>query len=145
MYKRLRSWFWWNDLTKPSRKLRKKRYVQLVKKLPKLDEKMRRKTRYLIDEKLPKLNKKTRKKTYLQGVKNLRNLTRKIERKTKCWLRIRTRDYWRLWIKNLIMTSTSGVTKDTATRLGPRKASLLSVQYLVSFISSFAWIVKLLF
>ncbi len=48
---------------KPSGKLRRKSYVQLVKNLLNLMRKTRRKTRSLINEKLPKLNKETRRKT----------------------------------------------------------------------------------
>ncbi len=60
-------------------------------------------------------------------MKNLRNLTRKMVEENRVLilidcLRIRTRDCWRLWIRSLSTTSTSGAMKGTA-------ASKASVQH----------------
>ena len=65
---------------KPSRKLRKKLYDQLVKKLPKLDEKTRKKTNYLCFLRY-----------FVKGEKPL-NLARKTERKTGYQFKMETRD-----------------------------------------------------
>ena len=50
-------------LSKPSKKLRRNPYIQLVKKSLKLNEKTKKKIGDSINKKPPKLNEKTRKKT----------------------------------------------------------------------------------
>ncbi len=95
----------------------------------------------LIGEKTPWENKKGKPRAW--SMKNLLNSMRKRGRKPICrlkssaedekpltpsyenekenqmltdWLKIRTRDCWRLWIKGLSTISTSGVTKGTTAR-----------------------------